>query len=185
MKPLVWTGLTTGTLLLMGSVLAAGQWLQLQDDGLHDPANPSLSLLQEPAEALGVLSPDTAGNRVNWVTALQSGQIAPRASLRGDIEPEILELDIVMTATLPLPHVIFRHKPHTEWMDCATCHEEIFASETGANVINMSRILEGESCGVCHGAVSFPLTECNRCHSVIPEDTIMAPPSGGIRVPEQ
>jgi hypothetical protein len=27
-------------------------------------------------------------------------------------------------------------------------------------------ILSGEKCGLCHGAVSFPLTECKRCHSV-------------------
>jgi hypothetical protein len=27
-------------------------------------------------------------------------------------------------------------------------------------------VLSGEKCGLCHGAVAFPLTECNRCHSV-------------------
>jgi hypothetical protein len=30
----------------------------------------------------------------------------------------------------------------------------------------MQKILDGEQCGVCHGAVAFPLTECRRCHSV-------------------
>ena len=30
----------------------------------------------------------------------------------------------------------------------------------------MMLILQGEKCGLCHGAVAFPLTECLRCHSV-------------------
>ena len=30
----------------------------------------------------------------------------------------------------------------------------------------MLLILAGEKCGLCHGAVAFPLTECLRCHSV-------------------
>jgi ribosomal protein L40E len=32
--------------------------------------------------------------------------------------------------------------------------------------MSMFAILQGEFCGRCHGAVSFPLTECRRCHSV-------------------
>jgi len=185
MKPLSATGITIGMLLLAMLSLGADKWKSLKDDDLHDPSNPSIDVLQEPAEALSVLPPDTSGNKVNWVAALQSGEINPRGSLQGDLKPEVLELDVVMTTTLPLPNVIFPHKPHTEWMACETCHEELFVSQIGANPINMGRILEGEYCGRCHGAVSFPLTECNRCHSVKPEGSPTAPPSGATRDREQ
>jgi hypothetical protein len=29
----------------------------------------------------------------------------------------------------------------------------------------MVQILLGEKCGVCHGKVAFPVSECRRCHS--------------------
>jgi c(7)-type cytochrome triheme protein len=70
-------------------------------------------------------------------------------------------------------------------MSCETCHEDLFVSVTGANPISMGRILQGEYCGLCHGAVSFPLTECNRCHNVRRENIIMAPASGATREREQ
>lgn len=145
--------------------LGAGNWQSLKSDSLHDPSNPSIEVLQEPAEALGVLAPDSAGNNVDWVRALQNGEIEPRLSLHDDREPEILDTTILMRNTNELPYVLFPHKPHTEWMSCEACHESIFISQADANPINMGRILDGEYCGLCHGAVSFPLTECNRCHN--------------------
>ena len=145
--------------------IAAGNWSSLRNDRLHDPGSPSLRVLQEPEEALSLLPPDTAGNKVNWVKALQMGVIDPRASLREDREHEILDQDVLMKDTLPLPYVRFPHRPHSEWMACENCHEEIFIAVTGANEINMGKILNGEYCGDCHGAVAFPLTECNRCHN--------------------
>jgi len=145
--------------------ISAGNWNSLRSDRLHDPSNPSLRVLQEPEEALSVLPPDTAGNKVNWVKALQVGAISPRTSLREERDHEVLDQDILMKDTLPLPYVRFPHRPHTEWMSCENCHEQIFVSVTGANEINMAQILNGQYCGVCHGAVAFPLTECNRCHN--------------------
>jgi c(7)-type cytochrome triheme protein len=62
--------------------------------------------------------------------------------------------------------VRFPHRQHTLWLDCSMCHEELFKSKAGANQFSMLAMLNGEQCGRCHGAVSFPLTECNRCHSV-------------------
>jgi cytochrome c551/c552 len=29
----------------------------------------------------------------------------------------------------------------------------------------MAAILMGEKCGVCHGKVAFPVSECRLCHS--------------------
>ena len=43
---------------------AATVWLPLAKDGVHDPRGPGIGLLQQPAEALSTLPPDTAGNMV-------------------------------------------------------------------------------------------------------------------------
>jgi c(7)-type cytochrome triheme protein len=65
-----------------------------------------------------------------------------------------------------MPAVKFPHRQHTLWLDCSNCHNQLFKPQAGANVYSMTAILNGEQCGLCHGAVSFPLTECNRCHSI-------------------
>jgi len=153
---------------LASAVVGAGNWQPLKNDGLHDPSNPAIEVLQEPGEALSVLAPDGAGNNVDWVQSLQQGLIAPRPSLDGDREPEIRETMVLMKNTYPMLYVRFPHKPHTQWMACETCHDRIFVPEVDANPINMGKILDGEYCGMCHGAVSFPLTECNRCHNTDP-----------------
>lgn len=160
--------LVSTLLVIAAAGITAGQWQSLQEDGLHDPNNPALAVLQEPAVALGVLHPDPAGNKVDWVRSLDQGMIAPRPSLHDDLEPEILETTVLMKNTNEMAYVLFSHKPHTQWMSCAACHESIFISEIDANPINMGKILDGEYCGLCHGAVSFPLTECNRCHDTDP-----------------
>ena len=160
--------------LLIGIVFAgaalAGYWVPLAKDGLHDPEGPAIGILQEPAEALSQLPPDPAGNQVNWVKALEEGVIQPRTNLRPETKVRIRETTVLMKDTGEMPMVRFPHRPHTLWLDCSNCHEKYFVSKAGANPINMYKILQGEYCGRCHGAVAFPLTECNRCHSV-PRDT--------------
>jgi len=141
-------------------------WTALADDGLHDPANPALGLLQQPAEALSTLPRDTAGNQVRWVQALDQGVIQPRANLSAATPVRVRDQDIIISKYGSMPAVLFPHRQHTLWLDCANCHDGLFKQQAGANRYSMQRILDGEQCGVCHGAVSFPLTECNRCHSV-------------------
>jgi len=153
-------------LLASATALAAGTWKSLKEDGIHDPSNPAIEILQEPADALGRLPPDTAGNMVNWIRALRDGYIQPRAGLRRKSQPRLLESDILFKNTSEMPWVLFPHLVHTEWLDCKNCHTEIFEMEVGQTPITMFQILNGEKCGVCHGAVSFPLTECRRCHSI-------------------
>lgn len=123
-------------------------------------------MLQEPADALSKLTPDYAGNLVLWVKALEKGEINPRANLNPNTEVRVLDQDILLDLQGGMPIVRFPHKQHTLWLDCANCHEHLFKSKAGANKYSMLAILNGEQCGVCHGAVSFPLTECFRCHSV-------------------
>jgi len=144
----------------------AGNWQSLTEDDLHDPASPAIGLLQQPAEALAPLPPDSTGNQVRWVRALREGHIQPRSRIDPKRETPTLDQDILLNLRGGMPVVRFPHKAHTEWLDCSNCHDHLFKRKTGATRISMYRILQGEQCGVCHGAVSFPLTECNRCHSV-------------------
>lgn len=149
------------------SPAAAPVWKSLAEDGLHDPLSPAIGLLQEPAQALSLLPGDTAGNKVAWIRALREGYIEARTNIFPETKIEVLDMDIIMDQTGELPLVRFPHKPHTEWLDCSNCHDKIFVEKVDANPINMFAILSGEYCGQCHGAVAFPLTECNRCHSVV------------------
>jgi c(7)-type cytochrome triheme protein len=167
----------------MAPALFAEGWKVLEEDELHDPSNPAVGILQDPEEALSLLAPDTAGNKVNWVEAIRKGQIEPRTSLYGEVIRRQHDTDIVMKNTLDQPYVLFPHKAHNEWMSCEMCHETIFRSVLDGNAISMHRILNGEDCGVCHGAVAFPLTECDRCHSVSPRSSRAV--SSGAVVPKQ
>lgn len=145
--------------------MASAQWLPLARDGIHDPASPAVRQLQQPREALSKLTPDTTGNQVLWVKALEKGEIRPVERLGEKVEIRKLDQDIILNLNGGMPPVRFPHRQHTEWLDCSNCHESLFKSKTGQTKISMLLILQGEQCGVCHGAVAFPLTECQRCHS--------------------
>jgi c(7)-type cytochrome triheme protein len=156
-------------LVLAGCCLvavAAQQWLRIANDGLHDPASPAIGVLQEPSEALAALPPDTAGNQVRWVQALDGGHIQPRTNILPETKVNLRLTDVLLRNTGEMPLVRFPHRQHTAWLDCSNCHDHLFEQKAGATKINMMLILSGEKCGLCHGAVSFPLTECKRCHSV-------------------
>jgi len=145
---------------------APSLWQRLEADGLHDPRSPAIGVLQQPAEALEPLPRDGAGNLVNWVKAIDSGAINPRTNLLPETEVRLREDDIIVAKYGSMPAVKFPHRQHTLWLDCANCHDQLFKAQLGANKFSMTAILNGEQCGLCHGAVAFPLTECNRCHSV-------------------
>jgi len=149
-----------------GYAQQARTWTPLAEDSIHDPGSPAIPLLQEPAEALSLLPPDVVGNNVNWVRALREGYIEPRTKVFETTKVNVLDSKVLMKDTGEMPMVLFPHETHTEWLDCSNCHEAIFQSKAGATPVNMFQILQGRYCGRCHGAVSFPLTECQRCHSV-------------------
>jgi c(7)-type cytochrome triheme protein len=142
--------------------------LQVTDrDPIHDPTNPAYALLQKPSEALRGLPLDRMG-RVNWVQALDAGLVAPRADLEGAARMRRLDADIVMTDTRQMPHVLFPHRAHTEWLSCDSCHPEPFVARNDANAITMDAIFLGKYCGVCHDKVAFSFSTfvCERCHSI-------------------
>ena len=138
------------------------------EDGIHDAANDGTHVLQPPLIAYEGLPASDFGNYIDWVKALREGDLKPRYD-RFDpkVEPLIMDLDIVREVKASVPDVVFPHKPHTEWLHCSNCHPKIFIPQRKANVINMSAILLGQKCGVCHGKVSFPITtkSCKKCHS--------------------
>lgn len=148
------------------ALAASGRWLSINADGVHDPAGPAVGVLQEPREALGSLPYDHAGNQVRWMQALEQGLIRPRTNIQPETLVKLRATDVLLKNTGEMPMVRFPHRQHTSWLDCSNCHDDLFARTAGATRINMMLILQGEKCGLCHGAVAFPLTECQRCHSV-------------------
>ncbi|MBL0148840.1 MAG: cytochrome c, class I [Ideonella sp.] len=136
------------------------------EDQIHDPGNDGTLLLQPPLMAFDALPRSNAGNRVDWVKALGGTHIQPRADrLDPKAAPMVMDLNIVREVKGSMPDVVYPHKQHTEWLDCSNCHPAIFVPQKGANQISMASILLGQQCGVCHGKVAFPVSECRLCHS--------------------
>ena len=135
-------------------------------DGIHDPENDGTEVLQPPKDAFAPLPKAKSGNRVDWVKALDGGDINPRYDrMDPNIAPVVMDLNIVREVKGSMPNVVYPHKQHTEWLDCSNCHPAIFIPQKGANQISMASILLGQKCGVCHGKVAFPVSECRKCHS--------------------
>ena len=136
------------------------------DSGIHDPANDMTLQLQPPSVAFATLPKSMAGNHVDWVKALDGKTITPRWD-RNDpaAAAVVMDLNIVREVKGSMPDVVYPHKQHTEWLDCSNCHPAIFVPQKGANQISMASILLGQKCGVCHGKVAFPVSECRLCHS--------------------
>lgn len=65
-----------------------------------------------------------------------------------------------------MPPVVFPHWLHRVEFKCKVCHPKIFEMKSGANDIDMKKIVDGEYCGQCHnGGVAWKPVECARCHS--------------------
>ena len=136
------------------------------EDGIHDASIESIKMLNTPLAAYADLPLNKAGNRVDWVTALAAKKIVPRWDIADTgAEAMVMDMDIVRLTKGTIPNVVFPHKQHTEWLACANCHPAIFLPQKGANQISMPLILSGQKCGICHGTVAFPPSECSKCHS--------------------
>ncbi len=143
-----------------------GKVVPVAEDGIHDPTNDAVRVLQEPVEAMADFPRDNSGV-IDWVKTLDEGLISPRASKLGDEEMHAVDFDVIFKNTQSMPYVRYPHKQHTEWLTCENCHPQIFLPQIGGNPVTMSAIMQGEYCGVCHGKVAFPPSKnCGRCHSV-------------------
>ena len=146
------------------------QGLLFNRDNL-DKENPGLDKLQSPAVALADFPLDRY-RKVDWVAAIQNGHIQPRTDLNGENKPmQTRDTEILMTSTRNMPHVLFPHLPHTQWLDCSNCHPDPFVDVENGNNYTMDEILRGKGCGQCHGRVAFSLMVCERCHSVPHKDS--------------
>lgn len=137
-------------------------------DGNHNPNDPDVRLLQAPLVAFADLPKTRSGdgNGVAWVKALDEGKIHPRWKLNNPkAKPVVMNLNIVFDVKGSMPDVVYPHKAHTQWLDCSNCHPAIFIPRKGADQISMASIMMGKKCGVCHGRVAFPISDCMRCHS--------------------
>ncbi|MBI4528926.1 MAG: hypothetical protein HY695_34445 [Deltaproteobacteria bacterium] len=108
---------------------------------------------------------------IDWVKAIEEGTVAPKPSLDPSVRDQPpLALDLELTPPEhPMFKAAFSHAAHTAWLSCSNCHPGIFALKRGADKITMAKIYAGESCGACHGRVSFGVErECSRCHTKIP-----------------
>lgn len=137
----------------------------IEQNPIYDPSNPDYHRLQRIDEATRGLKRDSIGFP-DWMAALRSGAISPRAGLSGTEKMDVFDLDIVMKNTKEMPHVVFPHQSHSLWLDCSNCHPAPFLPKAGANSISMSQIFRGQFCGMCHDRVAFiTFFSCNRCHS--------------------
>lgn len=162
-------GTMVAVIVLLGASerpLTVRSWQALSKDGVHDPVGSALPLLQEPQQALRVLPAAKGGDQVDWVDALRGKQINPRSGLSATAATQALDLDVVMTETGSMAPVKFSHRAHTEWLDCGSCHDDIFKPKVGANARGMLSITLGQGCGRCHNTVAFPWKECGRCHNL-------------------
>ena len=145
---------------------AAKRNLAPADDGIHDPTNDGTLLLQPPLQGMAELVHSNFGNNTDWVASIESKKVTPRWERTNALaEPMVMDLNIVRVPKGSMPNVVFPHKQHTEWLECSNCHPAIFIPQKGANQISMPLIMLGQKCGVCHGKVAFPVSQCTKCHS--------------------
>ena len=105
---------------------------------------------------------------IDWAKIVRDAIINPKHSLDPNAEEmPTLEMDVVIASKGDfVDDVMFPHEMHTYWLSCEACHPAMFVPAKGANNMSMVGISRGEWCGRCHGKVAFPLTDCNRCHTV-------------------
>lgn len=138
----------------------------LERNPIYDESNPDFSRLQRIDDATRHMKRDVVGFP-DWMAALRSGAIAPRAGLSPADSMNILDLDVTMRNTKEMPYVRFPHLSHTVWLDCSNCHPVPFVPKAGANPVSMDMIFRGQYCGMCHDRVAFiTFFSCDRCHSV-------------------
>lgn len=161
--------LSLNRLILAGAAMAA--MASGNADPIHDRENlPEARSLMTPQTVVGHL-PKRIDGSPDWVKALDLNMISPRSTLKGaqrapDGPVDMPQDGIVFTHTLFMPHVVFPHRQHAEWLTCMNCHEFLFDMKATGRGQGMTSIFQGRHCGFCHGRVAFsPIGSCYRCHS--------------------
>jgi len=146
---------------------------------LHNPAEFDQAEIQITADRIGSKwrpenlpdgkIPVDKWGYIDWLELKRKNVFSPLASLDKDSikEEEAKDGKIVFKSSSDYVNdVLFDHRIHSDWINCDTCHPEIFVPELGVNKVKMLEIAKGRWCGHCHGKVSFTFANCKRCHSV-------------------
>ncbi len=106
------------------------------------------------------------GDEINWSQALNEGKIKPEDSISGKKRELVNIKTLVLQAEMGgISSSVFPHKTHEQWLDCSNCHPELFnIKKKTTATLRMNNMVKGESCGICHLHVAFPLDDCRRCH---------------------
>lgn len=109
------------------------------------------------------------GNGIDWVQAEDDGLVSPVDTLESVSfhRPKLVSPgDEMLTASeVTMPDIVFSHLKHSVWNGCELCHPQVFGIKKGSTTYTMQEIFEGRFCGSCHGRVSFPNDDCQRCHT--------------------
>jgi len=125
------------------------------------------SSIQKFNELRDGLPKDRFGNGINWAASIRSEGIKPLYSI---YKPEEEPLDFRKKLELKaewafVPSAYFSHAVHVQWLDCGSCHPDIFnIKKKTTEHFSMQYILEEKFCGICHLRVAFPMDNCQRCH---------------------
>jgi c(7)-type cytochrome triheme protein len=106
------------------------------------------------------------GDGIDWSKALDEGYIKPKDSLSDSTREMVNIKTITLKAEMSgISSAVFPHKTHEQWLDCSSCHPELFnIKKKTTRSLRMNNMVKGESCGICHLRVAFPLHDCKRCH---------------------
>jgi c(7)-type cytochrome triheme protein len=121
------------------------------------------------AKATAELPRGRFGNGVDWAQAEAQGKLKltdtlPQVSVQR--KPLQIPADYNIEAKITtLPEIVFSHQKHAVWNGCELCHPDVFAVKRGSTRYTMADIFARRYCGLCHGTVAFPSTDCQRCHT--------------------
>jgi c(7)-type cytochrome triheme protein len=113
------------------------------------------------------------GDGINWSEALRTGVVTPGNYLKSKSEDIPFDKLLLLEAEMNIiPPAVFPHKEHSAWLDCNSCHPDLFnIKKKSTQHFSMSYILRGDFCGTCHLNVAFPMNDCKRCHPGIKEES--------------
>ena len=133
----------------------------------QESPRPPIETVMNRDSALRLLPRDNAGN-VDWVAALRSGTIRPRAAPPGRDSSWLRPFgyDVYQRRSPASFEAFFPHSSHTAWVACGSCHPTLYRRR--GDTTSMAAINQGESCGTCHRTVAFAASTCERCHEGLP-----------------
>ena len=93
-----------------------GDAVPIEDDGIHDPTNDAVKILQPPADAMANFPRDGRGV-INWIETLDKGLISPRTGITGTEKMHSVDFDVIFKNTASMPYVRFPHLPQRDpWL---------------------------------------------------------------------